>query len=121
MAVVESVVPPLKASRGTRTSFHRSSKGLKRLLEEAWRAGIYYLGEWHLHPAPKAKASRDDLDEMQEIATNPRYRCPEPILIVAGLSPPGTLNLEVHVVPANEAAIRLSQISDHTSWAAERK
>ena len=56
-------------------------------LEERWREGYHYLGEWHFHPRGSPTPSGNDRRAMAKIALDDVYRCPEPILVILGGRP----------------------------------
>lgn len=89
--------PPPRSRQGP-AFFHRSTHGLRRLLDAAWTRGQHYVGEWHYHPAAEAVASPTDLASIRKIATTPSYRCPTPILLVAAGIQNRPLSYDVHVV-----------------------
>jgi proteasome lid subunit RPN8/RPN11 len=81
--VTEATVRP-KDSRSGQTWFQRGIHGLKDMLRTRWSRGEYYVGEWHSHPGGPPTPSRNDLREMQTISREVSYRCPKPILVIAG-------------------------------------
>jgi hypothetical protein len=69
--------------------FRRGTSGLQGLLNRFWRREHqYYLGEWHFHPDASPVPSRVDNRQLAEIARDLQYRCPEPVLLIIGRSPP---------------------------------
>lgn len=81
--VVEATPKP-KGSRSGWFWFQRSNAGLAALLEERWRDGLHYLGEWHFHPAGAPTPSSSDIRAMRAIAGDDAYHCPAPILVILG-------------------------------------
>ena len=84
IANVLQITPPPKNSKYSKCSFHRTSSGLKELLDTLWNQGVYYLGEWHYHPNSSAVPSYVDLKQMFALSNNTDLKCPEPILIIIG-------------------------------------
>lgn len=84
--IVEATPKPKGSSAGW-FWFRRSPNGLGRLLEERWREGLYYVGEWHFHPAGAPNPSGPDIRAMQKLALDEAYNCPSPILLILGGSP----------------------------------
>lgn len=64
--------------------FKRGTKGLKKLLINYWSGNQYYLGEWHFHPGNSPYPSRTDINQMNNISTNLKFNCPEPMLLIVG-------------------------------------
>ena len=83
-AYILQVTPPPKNSRLSKGMFHRSSYGLKRILDLAWKQGQYYLGEWHYHPNASSEPSDIDKKQMKDLSQDQRLKCPEPILVIIG-------------------------------------
>lgn len=87
--------------------FRRGAKGLRELLIERWNSGQHYLGEWHYHPGGSCMPSGPDHTSMREIATNPRYECREPLLIILGGDPPIAYDISITVFPRGESGVTL--------------
>ena len=83
-AEVTRVLGPPSDSVRRQNSFWRGVRGLQNKLNSLWKSGEYYLGEWHYHPGGPARPSPSDIRQMTRISESPKYRCPEPILIVVG-------------------------------------
>lgn len=78
------ITPAPKNSKYTKSQFYRSSSGLKKILDAAWKQGQYYLGEWHYHPNALSFPSIIDKNQMMNLSHNKQLNCPEPILIIIG-------------------------------------
>lgn len=85
-AFVEAVTDAPAGSVGSRVSFHRTAGQLPSLLRGLWarEPRQYYLGEWHYHPSTSTAPSGPDTKQMQGIAANAKYQCPEPVLVILG-------------------------------------
>lgn len=83
-AIITKVLGPPADSKHGRTTFVRGTKGVKKILDDLWKEGQYYLGEWHCHPKALPIASSQDINQMKRIAKNSIYRCPEPIMLIIG-------------------------------------
>lgn len=95
-AIISNVTgAPLDSKLG-RNSFFRGVYGLSRHLENLWKEGKYYLGEWHYHPESLPTPSTIDNQQMINISKNKKFACPEPILIIAG-GQIGSLNFSVSI------------------------
>lgn len=98
-AVVTELRGPPRDSRAGPTWFQRGAQGLTEYLRRLWaREGTYYLGEWHFHPRAAARPSAQDVAQMQAVARDAGYRCPEPLLVIVGGSPPTAYELSAFVV-----------------------
>lgn len=95
--VAELQGPPAGSDAGT-TWFERGADGLVEHLRRLWTTeGQYYLGEWHFHPGGAACPSPQDTTQMRAIARDPDYRCPEPLLIILGGTPPSRFEVATYV------------------------
>lgn len=108
IALISEITSHPKDSISSSVTFQRGILGLKEMLAARWEEGFHYVGEWHYHPGGSPEPSRTDMKAMQSIATNPRYSCREPILIILGGLPPRQANLSVTVIPANSLSVRLT-------------
>lgn len=84
VAVVEEVTPPPRDSLQSGATFVRGIRGLRARLQAAWKAGSYYLGEWHYHPVPTPRPSHVDTKTLERIALNDEMHCTNPVLLIAG-------------------------------------
>ncbi|RKH24590.1 hypothetical protein D7V77_20315 [Corallococcus sp. CA041A] len=102
--------PPPDSKRGL-AWFERGTKGLQALLDRSWSSRRdHYLGEWHFHPFAAPIPSATDLRQLMSIARDPRYRCPEPLLLIVGGDPAGEWSVSVHVVPRDAEAVPLPRV-----------
>jgi integrative and conjugative element protein (TIGR02256 family) len=110
-AIVTAVIGAPADSIFGRNWFYRGVRGLQCYLERLWIGKRhYYLGEWHFHPGGKPTPSRIDIGQMTEIARTPKYRCPEPVLLIIGMDPekhPLTDCIRVYVVVNSGTTIQL--------------
>lgn len=111
-AVVKRVLGPPADSSCTRRAFERGLSGLNAILGRLWRTHReFYLGEWHFHPGGAAAASPEDMIAMTMIARDPAYRCPEPVLLIVGGSPPSEWQAAASVFPAGRSRISLHPVT----------
>jgi integrative and conjugative element protein (TIGR02256 family) len=96
--IVSRVTGPPRDSQRFRFNFIRGIAGLTRRFERAWRQGLYYVGEWHLHPKGSPQPSKTDDKQVLEFSQQPDYRCPHPVLLVIGGDPPTEWLIAVEVV-----------------------
>lgn len=87
MADVIEATPKPKGSRASWFWFQRSNTGLAEILEQRWKDGFHYLGEWHFHPRGASTPSGSDERAMWKISADEAYRCPTPILVILGGKP----------------------------------
>ncbi|WP_226580036.1 Mov34/MPN/PAD-1 family protein [Acuticoccus sediminis] len=104
--VVEATPKP-KGSLSGWLWFQRGKTGLSELLEDRWRLGLHYLGEWHYHPSAAPTPSGPDIEAMQKIAGDDAYRCRNPLLIILGGSPRKNWSLSATLI-RDGFAVRLN-------------
>lgn len=107
-ANILQTTPPPKNSRHAKHSFHRSSRGLKKILDTAWNQGQYYLGEWHYHPNASSIPSNIDRNQMIVLSRDKKLKCPEPILIIIG-GYKGNWNINVRLYVSGQEIIMNKQ------------
>lgn len=86
VAVVTAATGRPADSSSGRAWFQRGISGLTAKLRARWAHGEYYLGEWHSHPGGAPNPSSNDIREMRSISIDTSYRCPKPIMVIAGTS-----------------------------------
>lgn len=89
------------------TWFYRGVWGLQRWLNRLWKNERYYLGEWHFHPFGMPEPSDTDIVQMERIAQDKRYHCPEPLLFIYAEGSSGKGTLRVFVFPHGESFLEL--------------
>lgn len=105
--VVRATPAPADSRRG-RTWFVRGVRGLQSLVNRVWRQNRhYYLGEWHFHPYGSPAPSQDDKDQLNKIANEASYHCPEPVLLIIGGDPAGVWTARAFVFRRGEAHVEL--------------
>lgn len=116
LAVVQHVTGPPSDSAAGRTWFDRGVAGLQDLIFKRWRCERdYYLGEWHYHPGGAPHPSSTDEAQMKGYASDPKYRCPEPILLILGGDPQGEWRLSVRVYPRGQEPLEMTEQDRPTS------
>ncbi len=107
---------PADSSSGT-AWFQRGISGLTAKLRSRWGNGEFYLGEWHSHPGGAPDPSSNDIRVMRSIAIDASYRCPKPIMVIAGTSK-DSIRISVSVVE-NGRLIRLKPVGPPRSSGTE--
>lgn len=82
---VTHATPP--ASRGTPFGVTISGRGHQPLFDAAWDAtegAVTFLGDWHTHPGGPATPSKRDGRAMSDLATDPDFGTPLPIIAIIG-------------------------------------
>ncbi len=76
-------------------------------MRRSWKEGDYYLGEWHYHPGGAPVPSSCDADQLRAIALEDRYKCPEPILVIACLKA-NVMTLRAYVFPRKAEPVAMT-------------
>ena len=84
LAIVEHATTAPRDSRRGHGWFERGTDGLEEILQRHWDAPVrrYYIGEWHFHPSPDGTPSDQDMAQMFEVASQQRYDCKHPVLMI---------------------------------------
>ena len=76
------------ASRGTPFGVTISGHGHRRLFDEIYdRTGgrATFIGDWHTHPAGPAQPSLRDLRALAQLASDPDYGTPMPLIAITAI------------------------------------
>lgn len=119
--VISATDPPRDSVQGP-TIFHRGTEHVDEWLREARDSlGIRYLGEWHSHPSDSAAASRPDQIEMNTIASNEDYHCPDPILLVVGENPRQDFSANAYVFHRDDDHEKLRHLTPELAGEASQQ
>jgi hypothetical protein len=114
-AIVRTASRAPRDSRSGGSWFHRGVRGLQRWLNGLWKSKTYYLGEWHFHPFAAPTPSETDVAEMGQMAENPSYHCPEPVLVILGGDPGGDWQLRAFVFLGGRQLVELHEAAKATT------
>jgi integrative and conjugative element protein (TIGR02256 family) len=89
---------------GPRRSDQRSVYGYKpnrraetREIEERYRAGLHFVGDWHTHRQREPEPSPPDLESIRKVVAQSKHSFPGFFLIIAGQhSDPKTFHVSFH-------------------------
>lgn len=98
-AIVTEIIGPTQDSLHQKSNFFRGVKRLKGIINEKWRKGEYYIGEWHCHPGGNSVPSSIDNQQMAVIAHDKKIKCPEPILVIISGKPESGWQIKPYVYP----------------------
>ena len=97
IAIIQCITGPPKDSKRSMCTFKRGVNSLMDLLNNKWKLGQYYIGEWHFHPNSSSKPSNIDDEQMQKFSINKSLKCSKPILLVIGGNQDNGWKLSVHI------------------------
>ncbi|MBD2717108.1 Mov34/MPN/PAD-1 family protein [Microvirga sp. STR05] len=113
-ATVSKIMGPPVDSRSGFSWFERGTEGVKKAMDDLWqKQQQFYLGEWHYHPYSSPNPSRRDLLQMREVAEDPNFACPEPIMLIAGGNPKKSMLFRAFVFPAGKMVELLPTGEEH--------
>jgi integrative and conjugative element protein (TIGR02256 family) len=84
---VEQATGPRRSDSRSRFSFRPNRSAERREIEERFREGLHYLGDWHTHPEPTPEPSPTDIESMQEMVLASRHELPGFIMMIVGTAP----------------------------------
>lgn len=112
-AFITGLAPLTGDSRGSHTTFHRGTGGLKEFFRSVFRrfrGKRHYVGEWHSHPHGQPVPSGMDDRNQSAIARDNNTDCPECILVILGGDPLRSPEVSVHVYSRTHGRIPLAPI-----------
>lgn len=109
-AIVTQISHEPKDSIKSHFGFIRGTQGLAGLLKSLWKSRRYYLGEWHFHPFASPNPSKNDMQALEEVATNDKYDCSAPLLLIFGGDPNKSYKCRVFVHPKSNGVEELSKV-----------
>lgn len=86
VVVVTHATPP--AARGTACGITISGEGHRPRFDEAWaksNGNVTFLGDWHTHPGGPASPSVRDARALLQLANEPEYGTPRPLVAIVQL------------------------------------
>jgi integrative and conjugative element protein (TIGR02256 family) len=91
---VEQATGPRRSDFRTRFNFRPNRSSERREIEELFREGLHYLGDWHTHPEIAPEPSSTDIESMQEMVVASRHELPGFIMMIVGTGT-GTAGLSI--------------------------
>lgn len=82
VTVIEGVIAAPADSVSRVGEFTRGNEGLAETLNAFADQGLDYLGEWHTHDSGDVRPSQIDHETLREIAGDPGYLQPSPVLVI---------------------------------------
>ena len=105
--VIQATGAPPDSQHG-RTWFVRGVRGLQSLINRIWKQKRhYYIGEWHFHPFGSPAPSQEDKDQLNKIASEKSYHCPEPVLLIIGGDPDNSWSARAFVFRRGDIHLEL--------------
>jgi hypothetical protein len=89
VVVLASATPP--AGRGSAFGVTVGADGHRKRFDEAWeatRGRVTFVGDWHTHPGGTAAPSSMDRRAMDQLADDPAYGTPLPVIAIVAIPYP---------------------------------
>jgi len=107
-AIIEEITDSPEDSKKGRAYFIRGVKGLQKIIDKFWKNNkIYYLGEWHYHPADSRRLSGTDINQIKAITDSNQYNCPEPICIIVSKKNNSEYNIDCYLYSNKTSVVKL--------------
>lgn len=95
--VVEEATGPRPGDRRTRTSYLPDRAAERLEIEDRFRSGLHFVGDWHTHPEKVPNPSSRDIASIGESVLKSSHTLNGFILVVVGRSgPPEGLHVLLH-------------------------
>lgn len=75
---------PRRSDYRKRFIFFPSRKDDQEEINEAFRDGLHYVGDWHTHPERKPTPSSLDLESMASMVRSSEYQLPGFLMVIVG-------------------------------------
>src|SRR5438876_3624919 len=109
--IVEEATGPRRTDRRGRHSYLPDRNSERREIEEQYRRGLHYVGDWHTHPTPIPAASSVDNRSIKQCFDQSEHDLNGFILIIVGTAGP-PVGLLVSVNDANGTVVLKPQAND---------
>jgi integrative and conjugative element protein (TIGR02256 family) len=94
---VLEVTGPRKTDRRSRYSYVADRDAERLEIQQKYRDGFHYVGDWHTHPEPVPTPSALDLESIQECVNRSQHGLNAFVLIIVGNGKlPNALHVMIH-------------------------
>ncbi|WPZ01530.1 Mov34/MPN/PAD-1 family protein [Idiomarina sp. OXR-189] len=84
---IGAITGPRKTDKRSRHSYKADHAQEQREIDEKYKDGLYFLGDWHTHPEGVATPSPSDIKAITEIYQSSIEPGPGFLLVIAGTAP----------------------------------
>jgi len=81
---VVDVTGPRRSDKRTRTSYVPDRKAEQREIDERFRSGLIYVGDWHTHPEVNPRPSKRDIRSISECFRKSQHALSGFLLVIVG-------------------------------------
>jgi integrative and conjugative element protein (TIGR02256 family) len=81
---VEAATGPRKSDFRTRTSYVPDPRGEQQEINDWHKKGLHYVGDWHSHPEPRPRPSRNDSESIRDSFRKSKHHLNGFLLIIVG-------------------------------------
>lgn len=84
VVIIKSVSTPSKADRRSRFGFSWNKCEANKTIQENFKNGLHYLGDWHTHPCSVPTPSLSDIQSIRSTFLNSRHQLNYFIMLILG-------------------------------------
>jgi len=81
---VEAATGPRKSDHRTRTSYVPDPRREQQEINDCHKKGLHYVGDWHSHPEPRPRPSRNDSESIRDSFRKSKHHLNGLLLIIVG-------------------------------------
>lgn len=94
---IEEATEPQRPDQRWRFGFWPCNKTQQRIIDDFFKAGLHFVGEWHTHPEARPRPSDLDLRSMADCFRKSRHNLKAIVMIIQGTElPPDGLWVSLH-------------------------
>lgn len=86
VVTIQSASSPSRADKRSRFGFSWDKREANKTIQENFKNGLHYLGDWHTHPSSKPTPSRDDTQAIRSTFLDSEHQLNYFIMFILGTS-----------------------------------
>ncbi|WP_394388468.1 Mov34/MPN/PAD-1 family protein [Shewanella woodyi] len=84
VVTIQSVSKPSRADKRSRFGFSWDKREANKTIQENFKNGLHYLGDWHTHPCGKPEPSSDDTQAIRSTFLDSEHQLNYFIMLILG-------------------------------------
>lgn len=104
-AVIDKIIFPPENHFYEPRNFELDPKYSNKIIDEEWKQGRRWIGDWHSHPNNPATPSKMDDNVMFGVANSEKANMPEAILLIVGGNNVTGYDLSLHLYRRDEKLV----------------
>lgn len=81
---IERATGPRPTDCRSRRTFVPNRRAERREIKRLFKAGLYYVGDWHTHPEPQPTPSETDIGSFQDMFRKSRHGLASFVMVIVG-------------------------------------